>query len=81
MNTVLFLNATIGFSENCFLVLVSVVITTNSLPLPLLIPYKIFAKRNYRVLNRVFVCVRMYMCVCFHVCFCMITRKEIDLGT
>ena len=37
------------------------------------------AKRNYRVLIRVFVCV--CMCVCFRAGFCTITGKKIDQGT
>ena len=38
----------------------------------------VFAKCNYRVLVRVFECIRM--CVCVFVCFCTITKKN-DLGT
>ena len=65
MNTVLFVNATIGFSENLFLVYAMLCYSC------------VFGKRNYRVLVRVCVCV--FVCVC--VCFCTITQKEIDLGT
>ena len=47
--------------------------------------YVRFAKRNYKVLVRVFVCVCVCVCVCVFarvcVCFCTITQKEIDLGT
>ena len=50
MNTVVFVNATIGFSENLFLVCY----------------YScVFGKRNYRVLVRVSVCVCLCVCVCF----------------
>ena len=69
MDTVLFVNATIGFSENLFLV---TSLTYYSC---------VFGKRNYRVLVRVSVCVCLCVCVFVCVCFCTITQKEIDLGT
>ena len=34
----------------------------------------VFAKRNYRVLVRVFLCVRVCVCVCVCVCACVCVR-------
>ena len=68
MNAVLFVNSTIGFSENLFLV------TYNC----------VFAKCNYRVLVNtvcvfVFVFVRVCVCACVRVClcFCKIAKKKL----
>ena len=66
-NTVLFVNATIGFSENLFLVIVA---------------FFENATIEYSSESLcVCVCVCGSVFVCVRVCVCTITQKEIDLGT
>ena len=65
MKSVLFVNATNGFSENLFLVIVAFLQN---------------ATMEYSLESLcAFVCV--FVCVFMCVCFCTITQKEVDLGT
>ena len=78
MNTVLFVNATIGFSENLFLVLTALTdYVSPSAPAGGRHIVIVVFLENATTRKSLCVCV----CVCVYVCFCMITQELINLGT
>ena len=69
MNTLVFVNATIGFSENLFLVIVA------------LLQNETIEYSSESVCASLCMCVCVCVCVSVFLCFCTITQKEIDPGT